>query len=118
MGLRIALSAAVRQQGFTNVRAHPCGHKYSNSRIQDIFAYDRLCVTLHVYATQASVPGTSSCEESDANEGGINDIEEIPITNGDVHVLEEIKELGKYERIFGEAPPFNEGRPKAKRAAS
>lgn len=83
--LMMALRSAVGGLGYDNIGIHSCGFKYKSNEIQKVFPYDNLCVTLN------------------------------PIdVNQDPYLFEREK-LEQYEKRYGEAPPFNEARSRAKK---
>ncbi len=83
--LMMALNSAVGGLGYDNIGVHSCGFKYKSNEIQKSFPYNNLCITLH------------------------------PIdSNKDPYIFER-EELEKYEKRYGEAPPFNEARSRAKK---
>ena len=76
---------SVMKIDYNNHSKHTCSFKYENINIQQKYPYTKLCVTLY------------------------------PIDNGNDPYIFERELLENYEKTYGEAPPFNEARSRAKR---
>jgi hypothetical protein len=83
-GLRKAINAATTMNGYKDINSHVVGKKYKMESINKKFPPDNLW------------------------------IEVIPLHSSEEALRKEAEELEKYENNYGEAPPFNEGRPKAR----
>lgn len=82
--LKVSITEAITCEPLqSRLYKHTCGKKYRNKGVQQKFPVDKLCIQIFAADKEA---------------------------NADAHYILENQEIFRYESVFGEPPPLNEGR--------